>query len=716
MPSPPVSGDEIINVSAPIFPGLEPGRNLKSSMCPSRVAYGRVGDASSQSQRPPQRHIDRMAPHDNPHTTGLAITFKVVVSPHDCRSQNPRRQMLVRHDRPKLCSRRGTIIYITMWYGKLFSGRFALDAEERAALSEICEPLRKTKTVTVTRHYSDKTTVAFSPEPKLPEAGVLEWTKTLKTMASAVDEATAPEGKGDAWKPVKQSVRTFLDGQVSAASQPAFVVRAANAEQVRKHLLGHANEEWLKIILKPVVDMLDSIEADLNVLEAHAEAKSWAVKNMPYFLYFGKYEVLRSAIYLPEFIGRVNGNSKSPETRVQLALFRHVGVDVKELAHLGQHQPGQGFSQGVQDQVDKLTVMANSAERAMTTKFSGWWDQRRHEFHYEFNGEYFRIWVGDDLDPVKVELEERSEGMRYFFSFYLVFLVEAEDQHSNCILLLDEPGLHLHGTAQGKLISFLERLSARNQLLYTTHSPFMIDGAHLERARAVYETLEGTKVSADVWPRDRDTLFPLQAALGYSVCQTLFIAKKQVMVEGLTDYMLLSALNERARANGKGLRGDAVMLPMGGTTNLAPLASMLVGHNVELAIFLDSDPAGIGAMKKLRHLLTDLDQRCVLARQFATTPDGQELEDLIPEDYYLEAVKEAYGIELAFDVKERAIKSVVDRCEAFLKRVGRGNFEKWRPIQMIVRDIAAGSSVVPAVLHATAQRIFARFNQILGET
>ncbi|MEI7836278.1 MAG: AAA family ATPase, partial [Planctomycetota bacterium] len=117
------------------------------------------------------------------------------------------------------------------------SGRFVLDAEERAALGEVCEPLRETKTITITRHYSDKTAVEFSPEPELPEAGGPEWTETIKKMIAAVDGTTAPDGKGDAWKPVKQSVRTFLDGQVSAASQPVFTLKAGSVEQVRKHLL-----------------------------------------------------------------------------------------------------------------------------------------------------------------------------------------------------------------------------------------------------------------------------------------------------------------------------------------------------------------------------------------------------------------------------------------------------------------------------------------------
>jgi len=475
-------------------------------------------------------------------------------------------------------------------------------------------------------------------------------------------------------------------------------------------------EQWSKDLLSPHLQPLQAIIERLSADEAAAKARQWVVENMPYFLYFGEYEVLDSAIYMPEFVQRVKNDDKSPKTRVQRALFRHVGADIDELAKLGHHEHGEGPQPAIQEQIDKLTILADSAQQAMTRKFSDWWEQRRHTFSYQFNGDYFRIWVSDDLDPAKVELEQRSQGMRYFFSFYLVFLVEAEEGHLDCILLLDEPGLHLHGTAQAKLIHFFEKLSQQNQLFYTTHSPFMIDGAHLERARAVYETPEGTKVSADVWPRDKDTLFPLQAALGYSVCQTLFVARRQVLVEGLTDYMLLSVLNERLKAEGKpALEDDIVLLPMGGTTNLAPLGSLLIGHDVEVAILLDSDHAGESAIKKLRNVIADVDSRCVRISDAVDDDGVEELEQMMPEAYYLDAVKRAYpDVKFTFNKEEQGIANVVDRVDAFLKRKGHGKLEKWRPIQQVIADINAGSEDVPATLIEAASAVLSRLNAVFA--
>lgn len=595
------------------------------------------------------------------------------------------------------------------------SGRFALSPEDRATLAPIWPAAKDVNTVEVTRHYSDAVTVTFVPAPVVKPVSRQDWQTYCRNTAGAIEESVAPDGRGDAWKPVKEAIVSWFraqEGQALAAD-PTIAI----ADQARAQIAGQMNEQWSKDLLSKHLAPLDEIRNQLAAKDLRVKAVEWVKKTMPKFLYFGEYEVLSSDIYLPEFVNRVNGNDRTPKTRIQRALFKHVGADVAELAGLGHHQHAQGFQPATREQIDKLTVLADSAQQAMTKKFSDWWEQRRHTFNYQFNGDYFRIWVSDDLDPAKVELEQRSQGMRYFFSFYLVFLVEADEGHVDCVLLLDEPGLHLHGTAQEKLIQFFEKVSAKNQLFYTTHSPFMIDGAHLERARAVYESPQGTKVSSDVWPRDKDTLFPLQAALGYAVCQALFVARRQVLVEGLTDYMLLSVLNERLKATGKpALATDIVLVPMGGTTNLAPLASMLAGHDVELAILLDNDKGKDTATRKLKAIIADSDSRCVLISDAVSNPGIQELEQLMPEAYYMDALKRAYsGSAFDFNADEAAIPNIVDRVEAWFKRAGLPKLEKWRPIQQVVADINAGNASVPDALVNAASAVLTRLNDVFAK-
>lgn len=173
----------------------------------------------------------------------------------------------------------------------------------------------------------------------------------------------------------------------------------------------------------------------------------------------------------------------------------------------------------------------------MSRILEGIWKQRKNRPSFDLDGDYLRLWVTDEISNTKIELEERSKGFQWFLSFYIVFMVESELGHKNSILLLDEPGLHLHAGAQNDLINVLNELSHKNQLIYTTHSPFLIDTTKLDSIHLVtISEEEGTKISNQTWSTDRDALFPIQSALGYSLAQSMFIGNNILLVEGLTDF------------------------------------------------------------------------------------------------------------------------------------------------------------------------------------
>lgn len=132
------------------------------------------------------------------------------------------------------------------------------------------------------------------------------------------------------------------------------------------------------------------------------------------------------------------------------------------------------------------------------------------------------------------ELGSRSRGFVWFFSF-LAWYSDVRRSTGSLVLLLDEPGLTLHAKAQQDLLRYFEtELKDQHQLIYTTHSPFMVDPEHFERVRIVQDKSieaegevdegEGTKVLVDIFAASPDSLFPLQGALGYELHQTLFVA------------------------------------------------------------------------------------------------------------------------------------------------------------------------------------------------
>src|SRR5690606_5615934 len=129
----------------------------------------------------------------------------------------------------------------------------------------------------------------------------------------------------------------------------------------------------------------------------------------------------------------------------------------------------------------------------------------------------------------------RSQGFQWFLSFYINFSADSKELE-NTIILLDDPGIYLHASGQKDLLKTLEILSNLNQILITTHSPFMIDTDRLERIRLVSNLeKEGTKINEKFHESDYDAFAPIRAAIGMSLGDSLFFDRKTLMVEGISD-------------------------------------------------------------------------------------------------------------------------------------------------------------------------------------
>jgi hypothetical protein len=131
----------------------------------------------------------------------------------------------------------------------------------------------------------------------------------------------------------------------------------------------------------------------------------------------------------------------------------------------------------------------------------------------------------------------------------VVFFAEAAGKHKNAILLLDEPGLSLHGLKQRDFRDTISRLAKANQTIYTTHSPFLVGPDELDLVRVVEMTDRkvGTKVHTTVMADDPASLLPLQEALGYDLAQSLFAQQRNLVLEGLTDFWYLEATSDLLR-------------------------------------------------------------------------------------------------------------------------------------------------------------------------
>ena len=324
--------------------------------------------------------------------------------------------------------------------------------------------------------------------------------------------------------------------------------------------------------------------------DAQLAAIDILAKRLPRFLYFSSYDRMPGNIHLETLAREVTGGTVSRANQVILAFLEYAGTSLAELQKL--------------DTYEAIKARVEAASIKISRQIFEYWTQNRQlkvEFTVEpgrsgdpapYNsGTVMRVRIHNKLHDMTVPFDDRSAGFTWFFSF-LVLFSQVEKKYGNVVILLDEPGLNLHGKAQGDLVRFIyEKLRPKHQVLYTTHSPFMVPSDDITAVRTVEDvvswakdgsgafSVQGTKVGDEVLSVDRDTLFPLQGALGYELTQSLFIGRHNLIVEGPSDVLYLSALSaELKRRKRECLDSRWVICPSGSIDKVAAFVSLFGGN------------------------------------------------------------------------------------------------------------------------------------------
>jgi predicted ATP-dependent endonuclease of OLD family len=386
-------------------------------------------------------------------------------------------------------------------------------------------------------------------------------------------------------------------------------------------------------------------------------------RRLPHFVYYSNYGNLDDQIYLPHVVDNMEreglGQREAAKTRTLKVLFDLVNLSAEEMLELARST---GVVERVNQQGQKIGSVANktdneiqeddkqlrerlallqSASSKLTKSFASWWKQGNYRFRLVADGNYFRILVADDRRPEEIELENRSAGLQWFLSFFLVFTYESEDAHEEAIVLLDEPGHSLHPLAQRDLTAFFNNLAKTNQLIFTTHSPFMIDADRLDRVRKVFVGEDGsTEASSDLGVtrganrlKDKGATYAVHSALNLTVAESLLIGCQPIIVEGPSDQHYLTAIKSILISKKKiAPKYELVFPPSGGAKNAKIIASILSGRDDDLPkVLLDSDAAGKQAIKSLQDdLYSDAKDKVIGTDEVFADLKGTEIEDLLP--------------------------------------------------------------------------------------
>lgn len=415
---------------------------------------------------------------------------------------------------------------------------------------------------------------------------------------------------------------------------------------------------------------------------------------LPKFVYYSNYGNLSSKIYLPHVVRWLNGQVvegvevNEDQVRTLRVLFDFVNLKPGEILELGKDpkelarerssnyntNPTPEEIEKAEKDKEERSILLQSASGELTRKFKEWWKQGEYKFRFEADGDYFRIWVSDQLRTDEVGLELRSTGLQWFLSFYLIFLVESQEQHKDAILLLDEAGLTLHPHAQKDLCRFFNSLSEKNQIINTTHSPFIVDTNNIDRCRVVYTNERGfTVASSDLRAGGGklvdQSIYAVHAALGLSVSDILFQGCQTVIVEGPSDQYYLSAIknyliSEKLLSH----KQDIVFVPSGGVRGIPGVVSLLAGKKGKLPyVILDSDESGQNARKKLESTrYTECKDMIIEIKDYANF-NNCEIEDLIPIDLFSRGIWSLFKTvedEIFEDMYENQ-KPIVPQIEKF---------------------------------------------------
>ncbi len=311
---------------------------------------------------------------------------------------------------------------------------------------------------------------------------------------------------------------------------------------------------------------LENIERHANELaqdrEQYQKAMNWVMERLPVFVYLSEYPRINGHQNLKSLAQRLEKKQLEEEDQNFLRLCKAAELDPLQLTRLLtiEHQQRQ--------------VLTNRAGAVVTKKLRELWSDRPLKVRFHLDADHFDTLVSEpgDVYDVEVNLDERSRGFKWFFSFYINFAAGGESARET-ILLLDEPGMYLHPHAQQDLLKHFMR-DFEQAILYTTHSPFMIPATDLSAVRTVNLDPEAGTWVANQPRGDAKTLFPLRAALGYRLGEALVQGGVGLVVENLADFWYLSAALAYLRAQYPDLPALDIA-PTGGGHTLACLAALL---------------------------------------------------------------------------------------------------------------------------------------------
>lgn len=240
---------------------------------------------------------------------------------------------------------------------------------------------------------------------------------------------------------------------------------------------------------------------------------------------------------------------------------------------------------------------------SLTRNFHDFWQQSigsNNKIHIQFELEhynssygaksgkpYLEFWIKDEGE--RLYPKQRSRGVRWFLSFYMELKASAGNKNKQLILLVDEPGVSLHARAQEDVLKVFDDIKDKIQVIYTTHSPHLVEINKLHRVLAVQrDDLDSMKSNTRIIDPLRlssaspDTLTPLQNILGNPLAGEGFSNKNiNLIVNDTGSYYMLTAIMLLT-----GFKGKVCVIPSTNVSSIPLLCNILMGWGMDFAVLI----------------------------------------------------------------------------------------------------------------------------------
>jgi len=567
-------------------------------------------------------------------------------------------------------------------------GYFELQKDDVAAVETVFGPKAlRSNTLSLTKYYDNSRTYALDFDEAEARKYVIANSGLGETVRAELAEATS-------WKALKEKTN-----QLEASE---------------------GNQKFIALISE-VSDNSGSYYAYNKLMR----------DRLPKFLYFDEYYQMRGHDNVQALISRRNGGDLLPSDHPLLGLINLAKLNLDDLLNT--------------KRTIELVNRLEGASNILTRQILKYWSQNKH-LQMKFDIRDARpedpegmqsgqnIWgrVYDQVHWATTELGSRSKGFVWFFSF-LAWYEDVKRSGDDVILLLDEPGLSLHGRAQADLLAYIEEeLRPHHQVIYSTHSPFMVDPTHFDRVRIIQDAgidsdeplpkqEDGTKVLTEVFDASDDSLFPLQGALGYDIHQTLFVGPNTLIVEGPSDLLYLQGMSSVLEREGrKGLSEDWTITPVGGSGKVSTFVSLLgYQKGLNIAALLDiakSDRESVEALYKKKLLEKT---RVITFDEFVDN-DEADIEDLFEVGFYIGLVNSEYSEQLSSKLGKTKLNLKIPRIlksvEAYLGEhpLKTGKFGHFRPARYFIENIDDVSGKLGDETKDRFEALFKRLNELLS--